>query len=199
MPCWVVSRPGEDATGTDEARNKVSPRNDSPEESLASPDEPVDENLPGGMLAEDLADPEPYEVAADEAEAEELEADAEASALGSEVEVDDPEQLRMAETAAARARSARPKRRVAEVVHTPPTPAKGRRKARPMASKRTTPKQFAEESAEELRKVVWPTWSQVQQLFWAVLVLVLFVIAYVSLVDLGFGWALLQLFGRTEG
>lgn len=178
----------------------MSPRNDSPEESLAYPDEPVDENLPGDMLAEDLADPEPYEVAADEAEAEELTASVGAAASEDVLEVDDPGQLEMAETAAARARSARPKRRVADVVPAQPTSTgKGRRKARPAGPPRTTPKGFVEESAEELRKVVWPTWSQVQQLFWAVLVLVLFVITYVSLVDLGFGWVLLQLFGRTEG
>lgn len=176
----------------------MSPRNDSPEDSLASPDEPVDENLPGDMLAEDLADPGPYEVAADESEAEELQAGDAASDDG----IDDPVQLVTAETAAARARSARPRRRVPEPAPAEPAPTgkgKGKRKrgtGRPAGPRRATPKRFVEESVEELRKVVWPTWSQVQQLFWAVLVLVLIVIAYVSLLDLGFGWGLLQLFGR---
>ncbi len=64
-----------------------------------------------------------------------------------------------------------------------------------VAARPTGPVQFAAESVEELKKVVWPTWSQVQQYFWAVLVFVLIVIAYVGLLDLGFGWLLLKLFG----
>ena len=42
---------------------------------------------------------------------------------------------------------------------------------------------------------MWPTWSQVTSYFWAVLVFVLVIIAYVSLLDLGLGAALLKLFG----
>ncbi len=61
--------------------------------------------------------------------------------------------------------------------------------------KRTTPAQFVRESVEELKKVVWPTLSQWQQYFVVVLVFVLFMIAIVSLLDLGFGAGLLQLFG----
>ena len=60
---------------------------------------------------------------------------------------------------------------------------------------RTTPVQFARQSVDELKKVVWPTWPQVQQYFWAVLVFVLIVMAYVGLLDLGFGWIMLKLFG----
>ena len=60
---------------------------------------------------------------------------------------------------------------------------------------RTTPAQFVRESTEELKKVVWPTLSQWQQYFVVVLVFVLFMIAIVSALDLGFGAALLQLFG----
>jgi len=61
--------------------------------------------------------------------------------------------------------------------------------------KRTTPAEFVRESAEELRKVIWPTLSQWQQYFIVVLVFVLFIIAIVSALDLLFGWALLQIFG----
>mgnify|MGYP001391751257 CR=1 FL=1 len=61
--------------------------------------------------------------------------------------------------------------------------------------KRTTPAQFVRESTEELKKVVWPTLSQWQQYFVVVLVFVLFMIGIVSLLDLGFGALLLQLFG----
>ena len=46
------------------------------------------------------------------------------------------------------------------------------------ATKRTTPVSFVRESAGELRKVVWPTASQLRQYFVVVLVFVLLVIAY---------------------
>jgi preprotein translocase subunit SecE len=61
--------------------------------------------------------------------------------------------------------------------------------------KRTTPVEFVRESIEELRKVIWPTLSQLQQYFIVVLVFVLVVIAFVGALDLLFGWALLKIFG----
>ncbi|MFT4216715.1 MAG: preprotein translocase subunit SecE [Micropruina sp.] len=61
--------------------------------------------------------------------------------------------------------------------------------------KRTTPASFVRESAGELRKVVWPTATQLRQYFVVVLVFVLLVILYVSALDLLFGWGLLQIFG----
>jgi len=70
-----------------------------------------------------------------------------------------------------------------------------RRAAHDDVDPRTTPIQFARQSVDELRKVVWPTWPQVKQYFWAVLVFVLIVMAYVGLLDLGFGWIMLKLFG----
>lgn len=164
----------------------MTPGNDSPRESLSSPDEPVDENLPGEYLADELVDPGEYEVASDETEAEELTDEA------SSTDIDDPEQLAVAQTAADRARSSRPKRRVAEGAA---ASSSGRSASATTTAQRTTPVRFVEESVGELRKVVWPTWPQVQQLFWAVLVLVLFVIAFVGVLDLGFGWGLLRLFG----
>ncbi len=74
---------------------------------------------------------------------------------------------------------------------TPKQRAGGAAKAR----KRTTPAAFVRESAGELRKVVWPTATQLRQYFTVVLVFVLLVILYVSALDLLFGWSLLQLFG----
>ena len=172
---------------------------DDSRESLASPDDHVDENLPGEMLGEDLVEPAAYEVAPDETEAEELDA-GEASVPGEDdqVDVDDPDQLAAAETLAQRARSSRPVRKGSEPV-TPAkgtaTPSRGRGGAKAVAVRRTGPIQFGAESVEELKKVVWPTWTQVQQYFWAVLVFVLIVITYVGLLDLGFGWITLKLFG----
>ena len=103
--------------------------------------------------------------------------------------------VEQAESVAALARSSRPRRRDAEVVEkAAPTP---RRRA-PRAEtkpKRTTPAQFMRESVDELKKVVWPTSNQVRQYFVVVLIFVLFIIAYVSVLDLGFGAALLKLFG----
>jgi preprotein translocase subunit SecE len=59
---------------------------------------------------------------------------------------------------------------------------------------RTGPIKFVRESIGELRKVVYPTGQQVIQYFVVVLVFVLFVIAYVSLLDLALGAALFKLF-----
>ena len=59
---------------------------------------------------------------------------------------------------------------------------------------RTGPVRFVRESIGELRKVVYPTGQQVLQYFVVVLVFVLFVIAYVSLLDLGFGTAIFKIF-----
>ena len=166
-------------------------RNDPSEESLASPDEPGgDENLPGEMLAEDLTDPGAYDVSSDEDEAEELEAEVGGSDDDAIV-VDDTDQLAAAQTVADRARSSRPKRK---------SPSSGSHhhthEGHPSSTpQRTTPARFVRQSADELKKVTWPTWPQVQQLFWAVLVLVLFVIAFVVSLDTLFGWVLLKLFG----
>jgi preprotein translocase subunit SecE len=59
---------------------------------------------------------------------------------------------------------------------------------------RTTPLKFVRQSIAELRKVVYPTGPQLINYFVVVLVFVLFVIAYVSLLDLGLGWAIFKIF-----
>lgn len=59
---------------------------------------------------------------------------------------------------------------------------------------RTTPLKFVRQSVGELRKVVYPTGQQLVNYFVVVLVFVLFVIAYVSLLDLGFGAAIFRIF-----
>ena len=59
---------------------------------------------------------------------------------------------------------------------------------------RTTPVKFVRQSIGELRKVVYPTGQQLINYFIVVLVFVLFVIAYVSLLDLGLGWAIFKIF-----
>lgn len=64
--------------------------------------------------------------------------------------------------------------------------------------KRTTPAKFVAESVGELRKVVWPTGNQVQQYFIVVLVFVLFIMTVVTLLDLGFGWVILRVFGGAQ-
>jgi preprotein translocase subunit SecE len=65
---------------------------------------------------------------------------------------------------------------------------------RPEKPERTTPVKFVRQSVGELRKVVYPTGQQLINYFIVVLVFVLFVIAYVSLLDLGFGAAIFRLF-----
>ena len=59
---------------------------------------------------------------------------------------------------------------------------------------RTTPPKFVRQSIGELRKVVYPTGQQLLNYFVVVLVFVLFVIAYVSLLDLGMGAAIFKVF-----
>jgi len=64
----------------------------------------------------------------------------------------------------------------------------------PVKPERTTPLKFVRQSIGELRKVVYPTGPQLINYFIVVLVFVLFVIAIVSLLDLGFGWAIFKIF-----
>ena len=59
---------------------------------------------------------------------------------------------------------------------------------------RTTPAKFVRQSVGELRKVVYPTSEQLIKYFVVVLVFVLFIIAYVSLLDLAFGAAIFKIF-----
>ncbi len=59
---------------------------------------------------------------------------------------------------------------------------------------RTTPSTFVKQSVGELRKVVYPTGQQLMNYFVVVLVFVLFIIAYVSLLDLGMGQAIFAIF-----
>jgi len=64
----------------------------------------------------------------------------------------------------------------------------------PDKKERTGPVRFVRESIGELRKVVYPTGQQVIQYFIVVLIFVLFVIAYVSLLDLVFGTTVFKIF-----
>jgi preprotein translocase subunit SecE len=72
------------------------------------------------------------------------------------------------------------------------TPTKKR--DQPVKRERTSPIKFVRQSIGELRKVVYPTGQQLINYFVVVLVFVLFVIAYVSLLDLGLGWAIFKIF-----
>jgi preprotein translocase subunit SecE len=69
-----------------------------------------------------------------------------------------------------------------------------KKRDQPVKPERTTPMKFVRQSIGELRKVVYPTGPQLINYFVVVLVFVLFVIAYVSLLDLGFGWVIFKIF-----
>jgi preprotein translocase subunit SecE len=84
------------------------------------------------------------------------------------------------------ARAARPGRA--------PKGAPTNRRDRPVKPERTTPVKFVRQSIGELRKVVYPTGQQLINYFVVVLVFVLFVIGYVSLLDLGLGWVIFKIF-----
>jgi len=76
----------------------------------------------------------------------------------------------------------------------PPKGAPTKKRDQPVKRERTTPIKFVRQSIAELRKVVYPTGPQLINYFVVVLVFVLFVIAYVSLLDLGFGWVIFKIF-----
>ena len=62
------------------------------------------------------------------------------------------------------------------------------------AEKRTSPITFYRQVVAELRKVVWPTQEQLVTYFLVTMVFVLFFMAFVSLLDLGFGKLAFEVF-----
>jgi len=62
------------------------------------------------------------------------------------------------------------------------------------APKKTGPVQFVGQVVQELKKVSWPTSSQLLQFFLVVLIFVVFMIAFIGLLDVLFGWLMLKLF-----
>jgi len=67
---------------------------------------------------------------------------------------------------------------------------------RPRKSReRTSPVTFYRQVVAELRKVVWPSQQQLVTYFIVVMVFVIILIAFVSLLDLGFGKAVFAVFG----
>jgi preprotein translocase subunit SecE len=67
---------------------------------------------------------------------------------------------------------------------------------RPEKEGRTTPAQFVREVRGELRKVAWPTRSEVINYSIIVLVAVVILTAYIASLDFAFGEAILKLFER---
>lgn len=61
--------------------------------------------------------------------------------------------------------------------------------------KRVSPATFYRQIVAELRKVVWPTQQQLVTYFVVVLFFVLVMIAFVTLLDLGFGKLVFEIFG----
>ena len=60
---------------------------------------------------------------------------------------------------------------------------------------RTSPVTFYRQVVAELRKVVWPTQEQLITYFVVVMVFVLAMMAFIALLDLGFGKLVFWLFG----
>ena len=59
---------------------------------------------------------------------------------------------------------------------------------------RTNPATFYRQVVAELRKVVWPTQEQLITYFFVVMVFVIVLMAIVSLLDLGFGKLVFEIF-----
>ena len=65
--------------------------------------------------------------------------------------------------------------------------------------KRTSPAVFYRQVVAELRKVVWPTQEQLITYFMVVMVFVVFMMALISALDLGFGKLIFAVFaGDTK-
>jgi preprotein translocase subunit SecE len=120
--------------------------------------------------------------------------DAELEAMG--LDDIDEASLTESEKVAKAAAGARPTRKTADPVGKGHATSKRTSGSDPV-DRRTNPVQFTREAIVELKKVVWPTWVQLQQYFLVVLVFVLIMIGVVSLLDLGFGAAILKLFGDS--
>lgn len=101
-----------------------------------------------------------------------------------------PAELETAGVGASRGSTAAAPRKAAPVPKGTPT---AKRDAEP-TEKRTTPVAFVQQSVGELRKVVYPTGQQLGNYFVVVLVFVLFIIALVSLLDLGIGKLVFAIF-----
>ena len=98
------------------------------------------------------------------------------------------------EPAGVAATSARARADSSSRVPARPKTAATAKRDQPVKRERTTPLKFVRQSIGELRKVVYPTGQQLINYFIVVLVFVLFVIAYVSLLDLGLGAAIFRIF-----
>lgn len=122
------------------------------------------------------------------------EADAADAPQGAGAERDaEPAELQTAGVGAAAAHGSTaisPSRKAAPVPKGTPT---AKRDVEPV-EKRTTPVAFVQQSVGELRKVVYPTGQQLGNYFVVVLVFVLFIIALVSLLDLGIGKLVFAIF-----
>jgi preprotein translocase subunit SecE len=64
--------------------------------------------------------------------------------------------------------------------------------------KRTSPATFYRQVVAELRKVVWPTQEQLVTYFIVVMVFVIFMMALVSLLDLGIGKLVFEVFAGND-
>ncbi|MSS46138.1 preprotein translocase subunit SecE [Cutibacterium sp. WCA-380-WT-3A] len=87
----------------------------------------------------------------------------------------------------------KPKR---ELTKAPVRKAKSQHKPVDQGKRHVGPVTFTKQSVAELRKVKWPTGDELGQYFLVVLVFVLLIIAYVSGLDVVFGWLVIKLFGN---
>ena len=174
-----------------------------PDDDVQADEAVVDAEPAGEDLAAESDDETDFEIVDEDAEelvnADETIDDTPDKGDPEDVVIDDEEQLAEAEAVAAKARSSRPKRKVttAPVKKDRPTPKQLDARGRAVVEKkRTTPVSFVQQSAGELKKVIWPTGDQLREYYVVVLVFVLFIITIVSALDFGFGRLLLWLLGN---
>ena len=153
---------------------------------------PEDEPGDGGLTEDDPEDPEPAdefdEIVRNSGVGESEDPDGETSANGRS------EDAKVLQPAGVAATAASAKAAAKRAPGRTPKGAATAQRDQPVKRERTTPIRFVRQSIGELRKVVYPTGQQLINYFIVVLVFVLFVIAYVSLLDLGFGAAIFRIF-----
>ena len=98
-----------------------------------------------------------------------------------------------ATASAAKSAGPEPKRKLTKA---PVRKERSHHKPADQGKQRIGPVTFTKQSVAELRKVKWPSGDELGQYFLVVLVFVLLIIAYVSGLDVVFGWVVIKLFGH---
>ena len=188
------------ADTSDEGESVSELENDAPDDGgsdAGDDDEAADDAAPS--VADESDDDESDDGESDEDEPDDGESDDEPESDGDASDGDEREAVLVGATAKVRGARTAAKAKADDTSGKRSTGSKGRATPRQrdqtQTQRRTGPIEFLRESYSELRKVVYPSSKTLGTYFVVVLVFVLFVIGYVTVLDLGFGWVILKVFG----